>query len=181
MHIRPTMTTCDPRPVRLLALDVDGVLTDGSIMLDDHGVETKRFSIRDGQGLTTWLRLGLDVAIITKRSGKALEHRCRELGISRVMQGAKDKSAALDDVMALTRVPAEEIAYIGDDWPDLPVLRRVGLPICVADSASQVLDEVRGRGGLITSLRGGHGAVREAIEFIFRGKDMMDQALAIYR
>jgi 3-deoxy-D-manno-octulosonate 8-phosphate phosphatase (KDO 8-P phosphatase) len=164
--------------IRLLALDVDGVLTDGSIMLDDLGVETKRFNVRDGQGLAAWIKLGHDVAIITRRSGQALQHRCRELGIPphRIVQGSHDKSEALDKLLADTKLAPEQIAYIGDDWPDLPVLRRIGLPITVADA-----DERVARVCLLRTQRpGGQGAVREAIEHILTAQGKLEQAVALY-
>ncbi len=164
--------------IKLLALDVDGVLTDGSILLDDNGVETKRFNVRDGQGIATWIRMGFDIAIITKRSGKALQHRCRELGIPphRIVQGALDKSAALDQLLADTKLAAAQVAYIGDDWPDIPVLRRVGFPIAPADADPRVAKLA----ALVTKRPGGRGAVREAIEHILDAKGLLDKAAAHY-
>jgi 3-deoxy-D-manno-octulosonate 8-phosphate phosphatase (KDO 8-P phosphatase) len=161
-------------------LDVDGVLTDGSIMIDDHGVETKRFNVKDGLGIATWIKLGFEVAVITKRKSRvttgegALAHRCRELGIRHLIQGSADKAAALAEVSKTTGVPLEEMAYIGDDWPDLPALRRVGLPIAVADAA----EEVRAAAKLIASRDGGQGAVREVIEQILIAKGMHAEVIA---
>ena len=163
--------------IRLLVLDVDGVLTDGTINLDDNGVETKRFSVRDGQGISTWLRLGLELAIITKRSGEALKHRCRELGITRIVQGSADKLAALEQLIKDTSIPASEIAYIGDDWPDLPPMSRVALPIAPADADARV----RAVAALVTQHPGGRGSVREAIEHILTAKGLMQDALAPYQ
>lgn len=162
--------------IRLLALDVDGVLTDGSIMLDDHGVETKRFNVRDGQGIAAWIKMGLDVAIITRRSGMAVQHRCRELGITRIVQGCQDKSSAIDRLIADSGVPADHIAYIGDDWPDMPALARVGLSIAVGDADPRV----KAIADLVMSKPGGHGAVREAIEFILLSKGLLDKTVAMY-
>jgi 3-deoxy-D-manno-octulosonate 8-phosphate phosphatase (KDO 8-P phosphatase) len=164
------------RGVRLLALDVDGVLTDGSINLDDHGVETKRFNVRDGQGIAAWLRLGLEVAVITRRAGRCIEHRCRELGIQRLVQASKDKSAALDQILSETGIAEAEVCYVGDDWPDLPVLRRVGLPVCppAADGF------VRRHCALVTATNGGEGAVREVVEHILRAKGRLDEAVGLY-
>src|SRR5215510_13939254 len=110
----------------LLALDVDGVLTDGSILLDDAGTETKRFNVRDGFGLRLWGKLGFRSAVITGRTGAALEHRAIELGISEIIQGSQDKGAALEVLVKRTGVPTEQIAFLGDDWPDLAIMRRVG-------------------------------------------------------
>ena len=162
--------------VVLLALDVDGVLTDGSINLDDHGVETKRFNVRDGQGIAAWLGLGLEVAVITRRAGKCIEHRCRELGITRLVQGSKDKSAALDELLASTGLSEREVAYIGDDWPDVPVLRRVGVPICPPKTDALVAAAC----AMMTRAQGGDGAVREAIETILASKGMLERAAGLY-
>lgn len=156
----------DPKNIRCLVLDVDGVLTDGSIYLDDLGVETKRFNVRDGQGIATWIRLGFEIAIITRRKSRgedgvgAVVHRARELGIRHVIQGAPDKEAALHEVACATGIAFENMAYIGDDWPDIAAMRVVGLPIAVADAA----DDVKLAAAWTTSRPGGQGAVREAIE-----------------
>ncbi|HMN40298.1 MAG TPA: HAD hydrolase family protein [Phycisphaerales bacterium] len=163
------------RHIRLLALDVDGVLTDGSIMLDDHGVETKRFNVRDGQGIAAWIKMGYDVAVITKRSGQALQHRCGELGITRIVQGSQDKVEALEKLLAGTGLRAEQIAYVGDDWPDLPVLRRVGLPIAVGDAD----ERVKAAAAMTTERPGGRGAVREAIEAILNAQGVLEKAVAL--
>jgi 3-deoxy-D-manno-octulosonate 8-phosphate phosphatase (KDO 8-P phosphatase) len=172
----PSDKTENAKQIRLLALDVDGVLTDGSIMLDDNGVETKRFNVRDGQGLAAWIKMGFEVAIITRRSGQALQHRCRELGITRIVQGCQDKSAALDQVIADTGIPAVQIAYIGDDWPDMPALRRAGFPITPADADPRV----QRLAALITTASGGRGAVREAIEHILASQGLLDTTIAMY-
>ena len=174
----PGNTIARAKNIRLLALDVDGVLTDGSIFLDDNAVETKRFNVRDGQGIASWIKMGFDVAIITKRPGQAVQHRCRELGIPphHIIQGSQDKSAALDQLLADTKLVPEQIAYIGDDWPDMPVLRRVGLPIAPADAD----ERVKLLAALITTKPGGRGAVREAIEHILAAKGLLDQAIALH-
>jgi 3-deoxy-D-manno-octulosonate 8-phosphate phosphatase (KDO 8-P phosphatase) len=164
----------DAKHIRALILDVDGVLTDGSIFLDDRGVETKRFNVRDGQGIATWIRLGFEVAIITKRASRgdndvgAVMHRARELGIRHVIQGARDKSAALDEVIRLTGIPPEHMAYMGDDWPDIAPMKRVALAITVPDAAA----EVHAIAHWTTTRRGGDGAVREAIERLLREKNI---------
>ena len=146
----------------LLALDVDGVLTDGSIMLDDDGCEIKRFNVRDGLAITTWLRLGLHAGIITRRAGRAVEHRMRELGVPHVVQGCKDKREAVAALADKCGVPLAQAAFIGDDWPDLPAMRAVGFPIAVADAAP----EVKAVAKFVTIARGGRGAVREAVEHL---------------
>lgn len=163
--------------IRLLALDVDGVLTDGSIMLDDHGVETKRFNVHDGQGLTTWIALGLEVAIITRRSGQALQHRCRELGIARIVQGCRNKREAIEELSRQTGIAPEETAYVGDDWPDMPAMRAVGYPIAVANASPQVLELA----AFTTTRRGGEGAVREVIEHLLAAQGLLTRALELHR
>jgi 3-deoxy-D-manno-octulosonate 8-phosphate phosphatase (KDO 8-P phosphatase) len=160
--------------VTLLCLDVDGVLTDGGVRLDDNGVETKRFHVRDGLGIKLWMGLGHEVALLTRRSGDALLHRARELGIRHVTQGADRKEQAFAQLLEqLGRVPGQA-AMIGDDLPDLPVMRRAGYPIAVADAAPEVRQAAR----FVTTLPGGHGAVREAIEHLLKARGEWDRALA---
>lgn len=166
----------DAGSVQLLALDVDGVLTDGSISLDDLGHETKRFHSRDGFGLRLWQRLGFQVAIITGRSGRALHHRMGELQIVHIHQGCSDKAAALDELCGKLGITHDHIAYIGDDWPDLCVMRRVAYPIAVADADPLV----REAAAYTTRLPGGHGAVREAIDHLIAEKGLMGRARALY-
>lgn len=165
-----------PAHIRCLVLDVDGVLTDGSIFLDDRGIETKRFNVKDGLGIVTWLGLGFEVAVITRRSGEVVKHRCRELGITRIVQGSANKGDALRQLAEETGIPLSDMAYIGDDWPDLPAMRLVGLPIAVADAAP----EVRAAAALVTDRPGGRGAVREAIEHLLRAKHLMEQVIAFH-
>ena len=152
------------KPIRYLVLDADGVLTDGSIYLTDEGTEIKAFHARDGHGLKMLMREGIDVAIITGRYSKALEHRAKELGIEHLIQGAKDKKAALLDFSNKTGISPQEMAYMGDDVVDLPAMALCGLTLCPGDGA----DMVKERADFVTSLSGGRGAVREAIEYIFR-------------
>lgn len=159
--------------VTILVLDVDGVLTDGSISLDDDGREVKSFNIRDGLAIRLWMRLGFDVAIVTGRTGQALRHRATELGIQRIVQGAADKAKGLGDVLEATGRTQGETAYIGDDWPDLAAMRLVALPIAVADA----VPEVRAAALWRTANLGGRGAVREAIEFLLRAKGLYEKAV----
>lgn len=168
------MPTADPAAVRLLCLDVDGVLTDGSILLDDHGVETKRFFVRDGTGLRAWQRAGGTVAIITGRSGEAVRHRAIELGIDRVLSGVARKGEAFDGLVAELGLTAAEAAMVGDDLPDLPVLARCGYPVAVRDA----VPEVRAAAAWITSSPGGRGAVREVVEHLLRARGGWDAAVA---
>lgn len=165
-----------PDAITLLALDVDGVLTDGSILLDDHATETKRFNVRDGFGLRLWARLGFRSAIITGRSGAALQHRAKELGISDLIQGSQNKADSLAALTQRTGIPPEHIAFLGDDWPDLPILRRVGYPMAVADADTEVLKLA----AFVTTRPGGRGAVREAVMHLIEARGLMKQALEFY-
>ena len=158
----------DPRSIELLIFDVDGVLTDGSININDDGSETKRFHVRDGYGFRLWLDAGFKIAIITGRSGEALMHRMRSLGIdaSMIIQGSRDKSDALDTIIERTGIEPSKIGYMGDDLPDLPALNRVGLAMCPRDAEP----EVRAVCNLITERAGGRGAAREAIAHVLAHK-----------
>ena len=158
--------------IRLLCLDVDGVLTDGGISIDDHGAETKRFHVRDGTGLHMWIRLGLHVALITGRRGKALRHRADELGIHHVIQGSADKLADFRRLLKELKVDSPQAAMLGDDLPDLPILRVAGYPMAVADA----VPEVRALARFVTVRPGGHGAVREAIEHLLHEQQLLDEA-----
>ncbi len=170
------MPTADPASIRLLCLDVDGVLTDGSILLDDHGVETKRFFVRDGTGLRAWQRAGGIVAIITGRSGDAVRRRATELGIDRVLSGVERKGEAFLELLAELDIPAEEAAMVGDDLPDLPALARCGYPVAVRDAAP----EVQAVAALITSYPGGRGAVREVVEHLLQARGAWKAAVAYF-
>jgi 3-deoxy-D-manno-octulosonate 8-phosphate phosphatase (KDO 8-P phosphatase) len=154
----------DPAAVRLLVLDVDGVLTDGRITLDGEHAEPKTFHVRDGLAIRQWIAHGGRVAVVTGRRSPAVLQRAAELGIDPVVQGAGDKAAALARVLAETGIDASEAAAMGDDLPDLPLLRGVGLPLAPADA----VDEVRAAAAYVTAARGGFGAVREAIEHLMR-------------
>ncbi len=171
------MATISPiEKLKLLLLDVDGVLTDGSIYLDEFGRQTQRFHVRDGLGIKAAQRVGLAVGILTSRSGRALTHRAAELGIELVEQGAGEKRVTFENICRRVRVQPEEVAYLGDDLPDLPVLCRVGYPMAVADAATEVQQAAR----YVTQRPGGHGAVREAIEHLLRQTGQWDEVLEAY-
>jgi 3-deoxy-D-manno-octulosonate 8-phosphate phosphatase (KDO 8-P phosphatase) len=167
---------CRPEQVGLLGLDVDGVLTDGSIYIGAAGEETKRFHVTDGFGLRLCARIGLPVAVITGRSSTSLLHRLADLGVPHVIQGSRDKGASLAEMTRRTGVPADRICFVGDDWPDLPVLARVGYPVAVANAA----EEVRKLAVLTTIRSGGSGAVREVIEHLLRARGDYERLLAAY-
>ncbi len=162
--------------INLLILDVDGVLTDGGIIRDDAGQQLKRFHVRDGAGIVLWRRLQKDVAIITGKESAVVSHRAEELGIEHVYQNVGNKLEAYDQLKDELGIKDEEIAYIGDDLPDLPVMRRVAVPIAVADAA----EEVRAVAKYVTKFPGGYGAVRDAIEFLCKEMGVWQQVLDRY-
>ncbi len=159
--------------VRFLLLDVDGVLTDGRIIYNDRGGETKVFHVRDGLGIRLLIKAGIEVGIVTGRSSRALVHRCRNLGIARVHDGVKDKAAALESILAETGLEARQAAFVADDLPDLPIVGRVGLAVAVADADPIV----RRRAGWVTKAPGGGGAVREVAEAILKAQGVWEQVL----
>ena len=162
--------------VRLFLTDVDGVLTDGGIVYDAAGVESKRFHVRDGHGIKMLNRAGVEVGIITGRDSEVVAIRARELGIGIVRQGARDKVAAWREILAETGIPPAETAYVGDDIVDLPLLRAVGFSAAPSDAEPYVLDAVQ----FVASRPGGHGAVREIIEFLLRSRGSWDEVTAKY-
>lgn len=152
--------------IKLLMLDVDGVLTDGSIMIDDRGVETKIFNVKDGQWLRLLMKSGIDVVLATGRVSTSLEHRARDLGIAEVHQGVKNKVDVFIDTIQKRGLNPWEVAFIGDDIPDIALLKRVGFAATVADST----EVVRGYVHYITAAGGGKGAVKEVSELIIRAQ-----------
>jgi 3-deoxy-D-manno-octulosonate 8-phosphate phosphatase (KDO 8-P phosphatase) len=152
--------------VRLLVLDVDGVLTDGRLYYGPGGEAMKVFDVRDGHGLKMLLARGIEVAILSARSSPIVEHRARELGVARVLQGRGDKAAAFRDLLAETGIAADEAAFVGDDLPDLPVLQRAGFAATVDDAR----DEVKAVAHWIAPRPGGRAAVRAVAEFILRAQ-----------
>jgi 3-deoxy-D-manno-octulosonate 8-phosphate phosphatase (KDO 8-P phosphatase) len=154
------------REIELLLLDVDGVLTDGSIVYGTGGVEIKAFHVRDGSGLKLWHLAGKRSGIITGRSSEIVNRRAAELGIGLVLQGQADKLTAYERVLQQTDFRPEQICYVGDDLPDLPVLRACGLAVAPADGCA----EARNAAHHVTGVAGGRGAVREVIELILAGQ-----------
>ncbi len=164
------------REVRLLALDVDGVLTDGRLYFAEDGQEFKTFDTQDGHGIKMLQQVGIVVAIITGRTTKLVERRARNLGIAHLLQGREDKLVALRELSAELNIPLDEMAYVGDDWPDLPAIRAAGFGVAVANAHG----EVRRHADFVTMLKGGRGAVREVCDLILRAQDRYDDALAPY-
>jgi len=160
------MTDTLLKEISLLLVDVDGVLTTGQVIYNDAGQETKVFDVRDGLGLRLLMEAGIKVGIITGRRSLALLHRCNNLGITLLKDGVRDKAAALESILKETGVSASHTAFVGDDLPDLPVMRRVGAPIAVGDAH----DLVKQVAVWTTSCRGGRGAVREISERILKAK-----------
>ena len=150
----------------MLVVDVDGVLTDGAIVYSDQGAELKSFHVRDGSGLKAWTKLGKKAGIITGRRSPLVQRRADELGFCVVVQGAQDKRAAFDRVLHETGVRAEQVCYVGDDLPDLPLLRRAGLAVAVADACPEAIADAH----YVTKAGGGRGAVREVIELVLRAQ-----------
>ncbi|MHB8172946.1 MAG: 3-deoxy-manno-octulosonate-8-phosphatase KdsC [Nitrospirota bacterium] len=162
--------------IKLFISDVDGVLTAGQIILDDNGVEYKVFHVRDGHGIKLLMRAGVEVALITGRRSKVVEVRARELGIEHTIQGALDKLPAYQELKERLGMKDEEVAYIGDDNVDLPVMKRVGLSIAVADAEPYVKEAA----DMVTERCGGQAAVREAIDFILKARGDWETVNAKY-
>lgn len=161
-------------PIRLLLLDVDGVLTDGTILLHADGSESKRFHIRDGAAIVWAQRAGLRIGLLSARTADATAQRAAQLGIPLVVQGAGDKLAGYERILADTGLADADVGYMGDDLQDLPVLRRVGFAAAPADAPG----EVRSRVHWVSAAPGGRGAVRELIEHVLRAQGAWDRAIA---
>jgi 3-deoxy-D-manno-octulosonate 8-phosphate phosphatase (KDO 8-P phosphatase) len=163
--------------IELIAADVDGVLTDGSIIFNNEGIEIKRFHIRDGMGIKLWQRCGGRFALITGRSSHIVNLRAAELGIEIVRQGTEQKLAGLREIAGQLRLLPEQICYIGDDLPDLAAVAWAGVGVAVADACP----ELREAAAYVTSLPGGAGAVREAIEMVLKAQQRWDEVIQKYR
>jgi 3-deoxy-D-manno-octulosonate 8-phosphate phosphatase (KDO 8-P phosphatase) len=152
--------------IRLLLLDVDGVLTDGRLSYDDQGIQTQVYHVRDGLGIRLLQAVGIEVGLITGRATSALHHRCRDLGIELIMDGIQNKIEALTSIMDKRMLVPEAVAYVGDDLPDLSLVGRVGLFIAVND-AHELLKK---RADWVTRAPGGNGAVREVAEALLNAQ-----------
>ena len=162
--------------IKLLVLDVDGVLTDGRLYFDANGVEIKSFDSQDGHGIKMLRQTGVEVAIITGRTSKIVEIRSANLGITQLIQGREDKKVALMEMTKNQNICADQIAYVGDDLPDLPAIRYTGLGIAVANAHAFV----KANANWTTDNSGGRGAVREVCDFIMDSQDNLDKALQEY-
>jgi 3-deoxy-D-manno-octulosonate 8-phosphate phosphatase (KDO 8-P phosphatase) len=153
-------------PIEVLIVDVDGVLTDGVIALDDRGVETKHFHVRDGSAIHLWRKAGKRVAILSGRSAPLVDRRAAELGIAPVIQGAPEKGEPFARLLRHFAVEPRQVCFVGDDVADLPPLRSAGLAACPADAAP----EAKAAAHLVTAAPGGRGAVREVVEAILKAQ-----------
>ncbi len=154
------------RPIRLILSDVDGVMTDGKLTMDNSGIESKSFHVRDGLAIKYWQKSGFQFGLLTARSSQIVKLRANELGISLVRQGFEDKLPVALEMIAQMNLTPEETCYIGDDLPDLPVMFQVGLSVAVADAA----EEVKSQAKWTLKTGGGLGAIRELIERLLKAK-----------
>ena len=161
------------KQIKMVLLDVDGVLPSGEIIYSDSGDQIKIFDVKDGVGIRLLKEAGIKVGIITGRKGRALHHRCQNLGIDVVFDGIRNKDQALEKIAALTGIDAQAIAFVGDDLPDLPVMKRVGLAVAVADAH----EIIRQRAHIVTRAKGGRGAVREISETILKTQGVWDDLI----
>lgn len=162
--------------IRLVVFDVDGVLTDGSLYIGDDGQEYKAFHSRDGHGIKMLLGHGIEIAVITGRTSRVVEHRMKNLGISHVYQGKLEKLPAFQELTQKLGVAMEQTAYVGDDVVDLPVMRRVGLAIAVQDAHPLV----RKHSHWQTPNPGGRGAARDVCELIMEARGVLDNEMSRY-
>lgn len=178
-HPRPILRRASR--VRLLLMDCDGVLTDGQVFFlpsgDGKVAETKGFDCHDGIALTWIRRAGLDTGIITGRGGLAVQERARSSGMRYLVEGRTDKLASFNEILEDAGLEASQVAFVGDDVTDLPLLRRVGLAVATANARPEVRESVH----LVTEAYGGHGAIREVVELLLKAQDRWDDILARYR
>jgi 3-deoxy-D-manno-octulosonate 8-phosphate phosphatase (KDO 8-P phosphatase) len=162
--------------ITMILSDVDGVLTDGGIVLDSEGVETKRFNIRDGLGIRLWQQAGYDFGLITLRRSPMVDARAAELGIEIVYQAAGDKVTSVRQILEQYKIRPQQVCFVGDDLPDLPPIRAVGLGVAVADAC----DELRAAAHYVTQTPGGAGAVREVIELLLKAQNRWEEVIRKY-
>ena len=160
------------KAIRLLILDVDGVLTDGRLYFDAKGETLKVFHVRDGHGLKMAQRAGIELAFVSGRRSDAAYHRAKELGISRFHEGVRDKVAVLEEMMAAMQIEASQVAAVGDDLVDLPIMGRAGLAVAVADAVPEVIAAAH----WVTNNPGGRGAVREVCDLVLKAKGKWPEA-----
>lgn len=154
--------------IKLMAFDVDGVFTDGSIIYDENGKETKVFNAKDGQGVVCVEKSGIITAIITARKNGTVEHRAKNLGITELHQGIKYKLPVLEEIIKKYGLTFENVSYMGDDLPDICILEKVGLACCPNDA----VDEVKNICDFVSTKDGGRGAIRELCDFVLRSQNI---------
>ncbi len=162
--------------IKLLLLDVDGVMTDGRIIFDSNGIESKFFNVKDGHGIKLLQRAGVEVGIVSGRSSQVVANRAAELGITRVFQGSLDKLSVYRQILADTGLADDQVAFMGDDIIDIPVMRRVGFAAAPADAVEEVLPHAH----FVARNRGGWGAVRELCDLILKGQGAWETVTARY-
>ena len=162
--------------IRLLILDVDGVLTDGGLILHADGQESKVFNVHDGHGIRLLLRGGIEVALLTGRSSQVVTDRAKDLGIKLVVQGSRNKLTDYEKMLQQRRLDDQDVAYVADDLVDVPVLRRVGLAVAVADATAYISDYCHAS----TIGKGGKGAVREVCDFLLQAQGKWEEVTAPY-
>jgi len=162
--------------IKLIVLDVDGCLTDGKIIYNNEGLESKQFNVKDGLGITSWLKLGNHVAIITGRDSRIVANRAKELGIKHLYQGVKNKKARLEELVATLGLSFEEVAAIGDDLNDYHMLKSVGHSFTPADGATDIQELVT----TVLSRCGGDGAVREMIDILVKRNEQRADFMAVW-
>jgi 3-deoxy-D-manno-octulosonate 8-phosphate phosphatase (KDO 8-P phosphatase) len=164
------------KQIKLVIFDVDGVLTTGALFLGDEGEQYKAFNSKDGHGLRMLIECGLQVAIITGRKSNVVEHRMKDLGIDMVFQGCRDKRLPFQQLLKETGLNPDQVAYMGDDVVDLPVMTQVGMAIAVQDAHPFVIQHA----DYTTEKAGGTGAVREAVEMILEAQGLLQGKLESY-
>lgn len=161
------------KTIKLLLLDVDGVLTSGLIIYSGTDIETKMFNVKDGLGIRLLQSAGIEVGIVTGRTSPALLTRCRDLGITMIYDGIKAKGDIFDIILSKTHLQAHEVAFVGDDLPDISLMKKTGVSIAVADAHAAV----KNHADIITSRNGGEGAVREVCEMILDAKNLLEKII----
>jgi 3-deoxy-D-manno-octulosonate 8-phosphate phosphatase (KDO 8-P phosphatase) len=162
--------------IKLLVLDVDGCLTDGGLIYSADGVESKVFNVKDGLGISTWIKMGNQVAIITGRNSEIVKRRAEELGVQHLYQGIKDKDRVLRDITGSSEIQMDEVAVIGDDLNDFNMLRLAGRSFTPQDGAKEIQDLV----DTVLSINGGHGAVREMIDILVAENNQKSLFLSVW-
>ena len=176
MHIIDPDAREKARKIKLIIFDVDGVMTDGSIIFHNSGEESKVFNAKDGHGIKLAMRAGIQTAIVTGRKSDVVKRRAEELGIEHLFQGALEKSGVVSELLDQLSLTPEDAAFVGDDLIDIPAMRMVGLAAAVADAT----DEAKQYAHIITELPGGRGAAREVCEFILKSQKLWESSIERY-